>query len=707
MELKLDIEPSEVTEIIPWEVDNQVNLLSEAYHLVYGGSTNLLGSSNLLEIETPTKNTVLHIAASYGNNDIVNLVIEHSPKLLFTFNKNNDSPLHVAARGGHISTVKTLLASYTNIERRDIKMAWLEYSTNSRNDLEDYDEVLNMEDLLCFVNKENAQGNTMLHEAMLRGKSNGGHEIFNVCELYKTEDWLKNSLASCCYEFALEMVNYAKKSVLYLAVENGDEDAVKLILENCPKNDAKPKGLSPIVAAIMKQNQEILSIILENKPIWIHLRDKDGRLPLHYAASIGYLEGVYLLLGTCKCCTIQRDNNGYFPIHLASYGGHVEVVKKLLEYCPDPREMLDTFLQQNILHIAASNGKHDVIRYILENQVGEHRQMINQEDRNGNTPLHLASTFCHPATVYYIVNQNKEKVHLDIVNQNNETALDTVGPLTNNSRFKKRLTSIALKSAGAKRSPRRSAALVYIEQEHEESQRSNANSTKTEQKIKRKELHQQRKEKEKEKEKGLDRYRDRAEKVPNNIVPQYLSAEVPNPTFKDMVETLILVSTLIITASVAACFAVPGEADGKANNLCHAMFQAFIIFITISLFSSISSIIILFWATLGLTELVKFSLKIVMPILGIALISLSLAFIAGLYTVISELTWLANVFLVMTLIFVVVEILLYMLLFLPSSSTSIPLRYISYYPFLFLAWILQRTKIDHGVNPWSYLRYDS
>ncbi|KAI5440532.1 hypothetical protein KIW84_010135 [Lathyrus oleraceus] len=89
--------------------------------------------------------------------------------------------------------------------------------------------------------------------------------------------------------------------------------------------------------------------------------------------------------------------------------------------------------------------------------------------------------------------------------------------------------------------------------------------------------------------------------------------------YKDRLENLTIVSTLIVTASVASCLAIPGEADGAVHNLKHAMFQFFIIFITISLFSSISATIILFWATLGLTELVTFTLKIVMPLLGIAL----------------------------------------------------------------------------------------
>ena len=96
---------------------------------------------------------------------------------------------------------------------------------------------------------------------------------------------------------------------------------------------------------------EMLSPVLENKPTRIHSRDEHERLPLHYAASIGYLEGVELLLGKCKCCKIQRDKLGYFPIHPASYGGHVEVVKKLLEYCPDPTELINVIfftLHQNM-----------------------------------------------------------------------------------------------------------------------------------------------------------------------------------------------------------------------------------------------------------------------------------------------------------------------------------------------------------------------
>ncbi|CAL5190288.1 unnamed protein product [Lathyrus oleraceus] len=491
----------------------------------------------------------------------------------------------------------------------------------------------------------------MFHEAMLCHKRNiDGDTIFKVCEQYEIEDSYEMSLSNNCYNFAVDICNNEKKTVLYLAVENGNKDAVNVIFDKSRKNDDMPLGLSPLIAAIIMHNQEMLRIIIQNRDIWIYTMDKHGMLPpLHYAASIGYLQGVELLLDLCKSCTIQTDKYGYFPIHLASYGGHVEVVNKLLQYCPDPTEMLDTSHKRNILHIAASHGKYGVICYILQSEIPEHQKLINQKDNNGDTPLHLAARSCHPTTVYNLVNQNNEKVNLDLVNNNNETALDIV-----DSFYEVGKSSFRQKGLRKVR--------LHIE----------PNTSKTDQ-GKDESLCQVEEPRQTEKEKALERYKDKLE----------------NPT---------IVSTLIVTVSVAACLAVPGEADGETHNLKYAMFHFFIIFITISLFSSISATIILFWGTLGLAELVTSTLKIVMPLLGIALISLSLAFMAGIYTVISHLSWLANSFLVMTAIIVMIVVFLIILLFLPSSLTLKPFRYISHYPFLFLA-SRSESKINQGVKP--------
>ncbi|CAL5190299.1 unnamed protein product [Lathyrus oleraceus] len=625
MDPELEIEPSEIETIIT------------CFHLT--------------DIETPMENSELHIAAWNGNDEIVTRLIEDDLDRVPRVNKNKDNAVHVAARAGKFSIVEKLLKSYSNY----IIQFYEKYLVNKY-------EKESMGELFVLLTTQNKHGNTVLHEAMLCEKSSD--KIFKICE---DLIWRKY-----CYDYAINIVNHAEKTVLYLAVENGNKDAVNLILDKCCKDDLLIKGLSPLLAAIRMHNPEMLRIILKHKPTWIHSMDKHQRLPLHYAAFIGSLECVDLLLGLCKCCIIQRDKYGYFPIHLASYGGHVEVVKNLLQYYPDPTEMLDSCYERNILHIAAKHGKHEVICYILQSEIPEHDKLINQKDNKGETPLHLAARSCHPSTVYYLVNDKNKRVNLDLVNKNNETALDIVNALyeVEKSSLRQHLTWTALKSAGGKQSPKKLRL-------HTELKPSDSNSKKTEL-VREKNISY------------VEEYQqcDKQSKKKENVSERY----------KDRLENLTIVSTLIVTASIAGCFAVPGEADGKANNLNHAMFQFFIIFITISFFSSISATIILFWATLGLTELVSLTLKNVMPLLGVALISLSLAFMTGLYTVISELYWLANVFLVMSVIFIIIVIFLYILLFLPSSSTIKPLRYISKYPFLYLA-SRSECNMDKGLKP--------
>ena len=163
----------------------------------------------------------------------------------------------------------------------------------------------------------------------------------------------------------------------------------------------------------------MLTIIVRKKQEWIHLRDSNGRVPLHCAAAIGYHEGVVYLLDRCKTCSIEKDKHGYLPLHLAAHGGHVEVVKELLGYCPDPNEMLDPYLN-NILHIAAKSGKLDVVRYIL--QTPEHGKMINQKNMFGETPLHVATARCHAKVVYALTWD--DRVDLNMVNIEKQTALD-------------------------------------------------------------------------------------------------------------------------------------------------------------------------------------------------------------------------------------------------------------------------------------------
>ncbi|XP_028798363.1 protein ACCELERATED CELL DEATH 6-like [Neltuma alba] len=277
--------------------------------------------------------------------------------------------------------------------------------------------------------------------------------------------------------------------------------------------------------------------------------------------------------------------------------------------------------------------------------------MINQIDNDGNTPLHLATLHCHPKIVHSLTWDNR--VNLAVLNQENQTALD-IAELRHgkNPSIAQVLTWIALQSAGT---PRSSAGpllsndtLIYGEERE-------AASTKK---------------------------------------------------YKDRLDTLILVSTLIITASFAAGFAMPGGVDkGTAVMLNHGMFHLFILSLTISVFGAIITTIILLWARLDDLRLMLFALKCAMPVLGISLTTLSLAFLAGVFLVVNKLSWLATTFLVLSVVLAFMVVFLYALLWLPSSSTIPFVRYISYYPFLLLAKIVEgKTDANHkGSSPSSTL----
>lgn len=88
---------------------------------------------------------------------------------------------------------------------------------------------------------------------------------------------------------------------------------------------------------------------------------------LHLAASLGFLDGVKYLLEKFSLDVLRCDEDGFSPIHLASRHGPIPVINVLLEQYSDAREFL-TKKRQNILHVAAENGKDKVDWDILKHE---------------------------------------------------------------------------------------------------------------------------------------------------------------------------------------------------------------------------------------------------------------------------------------------------------------------------------------------------
>ncbi|KAF3947120.1 hypothetical protein CMV_026704 [Castanea mollissima] len=552
---------------------------------------------------SPSGNTLLHIAAAsvMDNRKTVRLIAYHAPWLLSQKNSKGDTPLHILARA-ESHDVGNLIFRLKTLEP-------LSFDNGGHMPDSTLTETL----IRLLLKDQNEEGNTCVHEALIHG-----HE--GLAFLFLTASKLEPEPLFC--------LNKEEKSLLYLATEACSSFCIRRMLEPITKfenQSGRLRGKSPVHTAIMKQNTGVLDLILERKPDWIIYQDEEQRTPLHWAASMRYLEGVRNLLGKNTSTAMERDKDGFFPIHMASAKGHVHVIQELLQHWPYVEEMQNS-KGQNILHVAATSGKLNVIKYILETPGLE--SLINERDKDGNTPLHLATMHWHPKLVSALTWDNK--VDLRLINNDGLTALDIAECyMENSSTFRQRLTWTALKAAGVPRNPNAS-------DKKQVSNRSELQST--------------------------DNYKDR-------------------------VNTLLLVSTLVATVTFAAGFTIPGgynssgEDQGMATMLSNNVFHAFIFCNTIAMFSSIFVAVTLIWAQLGDIRLVLIALRAALLLLGVALATMSLAFLFGIYLVVSKLSWLANAIMIMGLVFLVAFLSLYFFLCFPMSSSNRIMRYISYYPF--------------------------
>ncbi|XP_028065672.1 protein ACCELERATED CELL DEATH 6-like [Camellia sinensis] len=310
------------------------------------------------------------------------------PDLFKSKNCNDDHPLHLAAAGGHLSIVESLI---TNAFQFAI--------SSGRASEAGLQEVLNV------IKGQNKQGNTPLHLAVAAGHLPIAKSLF-----------MRAASPSC-------FPNLEKKSPLYMAAEAGYLELFELMMQYVASNvDAQNmlKDSEPLLhVAITTRNKVVLETALKYVSSLLDAPDTKGKKPLSYAASIGYVDGVCYILDTFVDCTYQRDDDGSYPIHEASSQGHIDVVKEFLRCFPDSRELLNE-RGQNILHVAAESGKANIVSYMLKDP--ELEMLINDTDEDGNTPLLLATKNAH-AEIVSILTWDK-RVRSEIVNCDGFTALE-------------------------------------------------------------------------------------------------------------------------------------------------------------------------------------------------------------------------------------------------------------------------------------------
>ncbi|EOA23089.1 hypothetical protein CARUB_v10003871mg, partial [Capsella rubella] len=396
---------------------------------------------------------------------------------------------------------------------------------------------------------------------------------------------LHTALKGCHLDAALCLVNASKHglflenndgiSPLYMAVEAGDLALVKAML-NVLGN--KSPGQVFKLSSQLEGRKSLVHTALKTRnadPTLVDERDEGGRTCLSFGASIGFYKGVCNLLDRSTLGIFECNDDGSF-----------------IKRCPDSKELLNK-QGQNILHIAAKSGKAgSLLLNYIKRLDRKKNHLIEEQDADGNTPLHLATINWRPRTVGNLTSFTSRKI-LEIQNNDGLTAMD-IAEINLQSRYdfreaykayflfvalswdKQRMTLMVL--LGFQVIPTSGMTLRSRPEHHHLS--------------------------------GGDKY-------------------------KDNINALLVVATLVATVAFAAGFTVPGGFSSSPPNLGMAIlaneldFYYFLICNTLAMQCSVVAIVALIWAQLGDPELIHKAFHLALPSLFVALVFMSAAFLFG------------------------------------------------------------------------------
>ena len=144
--------------------------------------------------------------------------------------------------------------------------------------------------------------------------------------------------------------------------------------------------------------------MLEKFPIAILEANDYGWIPLHYAAYLGNAEVVELFLETNISLAYIKDNEGLYALHISAKKGHVGVMKTLITKYPETCELLDN-KGRTALHLAVKIGNRNAVEIFLKELAFQ--DLINEQDKVGNKPLHLAAISGHYTILMMLANDKR------------------------------------------------------------------------------------------------------------------------------------------------------------------------------------------------------------------------------------------------------------------------------------------------------------
>ncbi|XP_063414421.1 putative ankyrin repeat protein RBE_0220 [Mytilus trossulus] len=307
--------------------------------------------------------TPLLVACLLGkkkHEEVVNFLLKNNADHSLC-DKNKQSPLLAASRGGYYSIVKALLQHNADVNQCDIKGNSPLLVAASDSPLE---TVKILSSKMSDFSKCNSLGQTPICVASIHGRV----------------DVLKY-LLQFCNELVSKPDNEGR-SPLFIACKKGYLEIVQLLLSNhADVSQSDWSKRSPLFIASAKGHDDIVKTLLQNKAK-INQCDEEERTPLFMASDKGHASTVQILIN-CEADLNAMDNRKCTPLFAACRQGFIDIVKLLNENGASITEC--NKWNASPLFAACRQGYLGIVKYLVENGCN-----ISDPDNSGTTPLLVA-----------------------------------------------------------------------------------------------------------------------------------------------------------------------------------------------------------------------------------------------------------------------------------------------------------------------------
>lgn len=365
----------EICEFLLNETNIQVNGLSGNKQQMLEADDHGHGSERAIHFTLDYKVTALHLAAAFGHEKIVKLLLARLADVNVP-SENDYTSLHMATEQGLQNIMKLLT----------------DHSMDS-------------------LNAQTVDGNTPLHLAIHFKHVDCAEFLISL----GADENISNKAGSKPLELAvsrgLPTVVAKLKSLmrhdyyqtvpalLHMATEGGDLDTVKNIISMLPDiidSMGSKESIGLISCAVKGGNVDIVKDFVELIQN-VHASKTNETSALHFAILLGRMDIAQFLI-SCSAFVHCHDSKGKTPLHLAAEGDHIVIANLLLEKSVDVNAV--DKIKRTALHAAVTNAQ--MVELLLK-----HLANPDLADMKKRTPLHVAAGMGQMKAVKLLVEKSK------------------------------------------------------------------------------------------------------------------------------------------------------------------------------------------------------------------------------------------------------------------------------------------------------------